>query len=185
MIRRVCPICDQVMTGRHYCRVCHSWVRHPRIQDVTYYLNERHPQNETSCSYHDHDSYQDSVHRQGEYSASSKTKKGGKKDGKKDSKTNRKTKTEKTMTVSTVKTLSQTGKKNSQKSSKNGSSLSENSGNYRGRNDWEETFGTRTDNSKKEGKGSAIGAFSLFLILIVVWRLFLAIWSIVQAFLIW
>lgn len=89
------------------------------------------------------------------------------------------------MTVSTVKTLSQTVKKNSQKSSKNGSVLSGNSGNYRGGNDWEETFGTRTDNSKKEGKGSAIGAFSLFLILIVVWRLFLAIWSIVQAFLIW
>ena len=88
MIRRVCPICDQVMTGRHYCRICHSLVRHPRIQDVTYYLNERHPQNETACSYHD--SYHDSVHRQ-EDSAGSKMKKSGTKDGTKGLSQSRKT----------------------------------------------------------------------------------------------
>lgn len=180
MIRRVCPICDQVMTGRHYCRICHSWVRHPRIQDVTYYLNERHPQNETACSYHDF--YHDSLHRQ-EDSAGSKMKKSGKKDGKKGDKK----KTEKTVTVWRMGNPSQPGKKNNQKSSKPSNPVPASGGNYRSGsgNDWEETFGNRTDKSKKEGSGRTIGAFSLFLILIVFWRLFLAIWSVIQAFLVW
>lgn len=52
MIRRVCPICDQVMTSAHYCRNCRSWVKNPWVQDVTYYLNERHPDEEAACEYH-------------------------------------------------------------------------------------------------------------------------------------
>lgn len=52
MIRRICPICDQVMKGAHYCRNCRSWVKKPYVRDVNYYLNERHPQGETDCSFH-------------------------------------------------------------------------------------------------------------------------------------
>lgn len=52
MIQRICPICDQTMKHPHYCRNCKSWVSHPHVRDVTYYLNERHPQKETNCSYH-------------------------------------------------------------------------------------------------------------------------------------
>ncbi|MDO4267659.1 MAG: hypothetical protein Q4C73_04225 [Eubacteriales bacterium] len=52
MQKRICPVCDQVMRSAHYCRNCRSWVKNPWIRDVTYYLNERHPEDETSCSYH-------------------------------------------------------------------------------------------------------------------------------------
>ena len=52
MVQRICPICDQVMKHSHYCRNCRSWVRQPFEREVTYYLNERHPENETACSYH-------------------------------------------------------------------------------------------------------------------------------------
>ena len=52
MVQKICPICDQVMKRSHYCRNCRSWVRHPYEREVTYYLNERHPENETVCSYH-------------------------------------------------------------------------------------------------------------------------------------
>ncbi len=52
MVRKICPICDQVMSGSHYCENCRSWVKHPYVRDVTYYLNERHPVNESDCSYH-------------------------------------------------------------------------------------------------------------------------------------
>ncbi len=52
MIRKVCPICDQVMGASHYCKNCKSWIRSPYVRDVTYYLNERHPENERQCSYH-------------------------------------------------------------------------------------------------------------------------------------
>lgn len=52
MVQKICPICDQVMKHSHYCRNCRSWVRHPCEREVTYYLNERHPENETVCSYH-------------------------------------------------------------------------------------------------------------------------------------
>ncbi|NBH70947.1 hypothetical protein D3Z51_02665 [Clostridiaceae bacterium] len=52
MVRKICPVCDQVMKYPHYCQNCGSWVRHPRIQEVSYYLNERHPEKEAACSYH-------------------------------------------------------------------------------------------------------------------------------------
>ncbi len=52
MVRKICPICDQVMKHSHYCGNCKSWVKHPFVRDVTYYLNERHPQKENNCSYH-------------------------------------------------------------------------------------------------------------------------------------
>ncbi len=52
MVRKICPICDQVMKGSHYCRNCRSWVKHPYVREVNYYLNERHPQKETGCVYH-------------------------------------------------------------------------------------------------------------------------------------
>lgn len=56
MVQRICPICDQVMKSAHYCKNCRSWVKHPYIRDAAYFLNERHPQDETGCSYHDIDS---------------------------------------------------------------------------------------------------------------------------------
>lgn len=57
MTQRICPICDQVMRSRHYCKVCKSWVKHPYVRDVTYYLNERHPASEADCSYHNREEY--------------------------------------------------------------------------------------------------------------------------------
>lgn len=56
MVQRICPICDQAMKSAHYCKNCKSWVKHPYVRDAAYYLNERHPQDETGCSYHDMDS---------------------------------------------------------------------------------------------------------------------------------
>lgn len=56
MVQRICPICDQTMKSAHYCKNCKSWVKHPYVRDAAYYLNERHPQDETGCSYHDMDS---------------------------------------------------------------------------------------------------------------------------------
>lgn len=56
MAQKICPICDQVMKSAHYCRTCKSWVKHPYVREATYYLNERHPQTETQCSYHDNES---------------------------------------------------------------------------------------------------------------------------------
>ena len=47
-----CPICDQVMKSKHFCRNCMQFVRTPYVREVTYYLNERHPQGETNCEYH-------------------------------------------------------------------------------------------------------------------------------------
>lgn len=52
MIQKICPVCDQVMKAPHYCRNCRSWVKEPQVRDVTYFLNERHPQGEAECSYH-------------------------------------------------------------------------------------------------------------------------------------
>lgn len=52
MQKRICPICDHVMTGRHFCRFCKQWIREPHVVNTTYYLNERHPENEKNCSYH-------------------------------------------------------------------------------------------------------------------------------------
>ncbi len=52
---RICPICDQKMTGAHYCVHCRQWIRNPLTINVNYYLNERHPDTEHDCSYHDYD----------------------------------------------------------------------------------------------------------------------------------
>lgn len=52
MVRKICPICDQVMKTSHFCTNCRSWVKHPYVREVNYYLNERHPENEAACSYH-------------------------------------------------------------------------------------------------------------------------------------
>ncbi len=53
MIRKICPICDQKMKTAHYCANCKCWVKEPLTINVDYYLNERHPQNEHDCTYHD------------------------------------------------------------------------------------------------------------------------------------
>ena len=55
MMQRICPVCDQVMKHAHYCSACRSWVKDPVYMNVTYYLNERHPEHETHCSYHNED----------------------------------------------------------------------------------------------------------------------------------
>lgn len=52
MIQRICPICNGAMKGKHFCWNCKSWVKEPYVQNVGYYLNERHPENEVNCSYH-------------------------------------------------------------------------------------------------------------------------------------
>ena len=49
---KYCPYCDQKMTSGLYCKGCKRIVLHPYWQDVDYYLNERHPQQETDCLYH-------------------------------------------------------------------------------------------------------------------------------------
>ena len=41
------------MTSGLYCNGCKRIVWHPYVQDVDYYLNERHPQHESDCLYHD------------------------------------------------------------------------------------------------------------------------------------
>ena len=53
MKQRYCPYCDQKMTSGIYCKGCKRIVLHPYMQDVDYYLNERHPQHESGCLYHD------------------------------------------------------------------------------------------------------------------------------------
>ena len=53
MKQRYCPYCDQKMTSGLYCSGCKRIVWHPYVQDVDYYLNERHPQHESHCLYHD------------------------------------------------------------------------------------------------------------------------------------
>lgn len=52
MIRKVCPICEQVMTIPHYCKFCRQFVKTPYVRDITYYLNESHPADEKECTYH-------------------------------------------------------------------------------------------------------------------------------------
>ena len=41
------------MTSGLYCSGCKRIVWHPYVQDVDYYINERHPQHESDCLYHD------------------------------------------------------------------------------------------------------------------------------------
>lgn len=53
MKQRYCPYCDQKMTSGLYCSGCKRIVWHSYVQDVDYYLNERHPQHESDCLYHD------------------------------------------------------------------------------------------------------------------------------------
>lgn len=53
MAKRICPVCDQRMKSAHYCSVCRSFVRHPRIVEGDFYLNERHSSSEVKCEYHD------------------------------------------------------------------------------------------------------------------------------------
>ena len=53
MKQRYCAYCDQKMTSGLYCSGCKRIVWHPYVQDVYYYLNERHPQHESDCLYHD------------------------------------------------------------------------------------------------------------------------------------
>lgn len=48
---KVCPCCDQPIHG-NYCKGCRKIVWKPVEQEIHYYLNERHPANETNCSYH-------------------------------------------------------------------------------------------------------------------------------------
>lgn len=36
----------------HYCTTCRSLVKNPWVRDVTYYLNERHPEAEQDCMFH-------------------------------------------------------------------------------------------------------------------------------------
>lgn len=69
MVQRICPVCDQVMKSAHYCRTCRSWVKDPWVREVGYYLNERHPQNETGCSYHESNQVWERQSRQGKASA--------------------------------------------------------------------------------------------------------------------
>lgn len=51
MKTKVCPCCDQPISGM-YCKGCKKIVLHPVEQNITYYLNTRHPEHETDCSYH-------------------------------------------------------------------------------------------------------------------------------------
>ncbi len=51
---KICPICDQKMTKPHYCDHCRQRIRNPLTIDVNYYLNERHPDTEHDCSFHDY-----------------------------------------------------------------------------------------------------------------------------------
>jgi hypothetical protein len=52
MIKKLCPVCDHVMTTGHFCANCRSFVRHPNIIDADYYLNETHPPFESDCDFH-------------------------------------------------------------------------------------------------------------------------------------
>lgn len=52
MIRKMCPVCDLPISMSCYCKRCRRFVRHPYEQNVDYYLNERHPSDESSCEYH-------------------------------------------------------------------------------------------------------------------------------------
>ncbi len=48
---KVCPCCDQPIQGI-YCKGCRKIVLNPVEQNITYYLNQRHPEFETDCSFH-------------------------------------------------------------------------------------------------------------------------------------
>lgn len=53
MVRRICPICEQVMKGAHYCQGCHKFIRHPHVMNINYYLNEPRTKMEAAPVNHD------------------------------------------------------------------------------------------------------------------------------------
>ena len=61
MKQKYCPYCDQKMKTIHYCQECRRIVWQPYEQSVDYYLNERHPQSEKDCLYHDGTEHLDDV----------------------------------------------------------------------------------------------------------------------------
>ncbi len=52
MKTKVCPCCDQPITGI-YCKGCRKLVLNPVEQEIRYYLNTRHPQDDHHCMFHD------------------------------------------------------------------------------------------------------------------------------------
>ncbi|RGY99659.1 hypothetical protein [Clostridium sp. AM58-1XD] len=58
MQRKICPICDTKLAAGNFCPVCRRWVRKPFYMDVDYYLNERHPEYEDKCEYHNAGAYE-------------------------------------------------------------------------------------------------------------------------------
>ncbi len=52
MKTKVCPCCDQPMTGI-YCKGCRKIVLNPVEQNIQYYLNTRHPDYDHDCTFHD------------------------------------------------------------------------------------------------------------------------------------
>lgn len=51
MKKIVCPYCDQPIDGK-YCKGCRRIVWKPKQMEITYYLNEHHPENEEHCQFH-------------------------------------------------------------------------------------------------------------------------------------
>lgn len=60
MKTKVCPYCDQPIKGM-YCKGCKRVVLEPVEYEMTYYLNQRHPEHEKDCSYHGDTMQSDSV----------------------------------------------------------------------------------------------------------------------------
>ena len=52
MIKKMCPVCDLPVNAGNYCPRCRRVIRNPYTQNVDYYLNERHSENETECGFH-------------------------------------------------------------------------------------------------------------------------------------
>ena len=52
MKMKLCPCCDQPIQGI-YCKGCRKIVLNPVEQNVTYYLNRRHPEFDHDCTYHE------------------------------------------------------------------------------------------------------------------------------------
>lgn len=52
MIQHICPYCDQVISNSLYCKNCRSRLRPGQAQKIDFYLNQRHPGEETGCVYH-------------------------------------------------------------------------------------------------------------------------------------
>lgn len=66
MQRRICPICDHVMTSAHYCRFCKQWVSNPNVVNATYYLNECHKEHGINEKKETVGSFEPDLHRQAE-----------------------------------------------------------------------------------------------------------------------